>query len=117
MKSTYIKEKKERRKVFFVFIGIEKREKDECNFFLFEINVWGELLELNLNFFSLCWIDFLLFVKHTINKVLKGCEKSGKVKGPIKYIVFYLILCIVFCSSFFKRFRYDQSFLRINGLI
>jgi hypothetical protein len=64
--------KNERRKVFL--IGIEKREKDEWDFFLFE--TCGELLELNLDFFSLCWIDFLLFVKHTINKVIQKCVRN-----------------------------------------
>jgi hypothetical protein len=64
--------KNERRKVFL--IGIEKREKDEWDFFLFE--TCGELLELNLDFFSLCWIDFLLFVKHTINKVIQKSVRN-----------------------------------------
>jgi hypothetical protein len=67
--------KNERRKVFL--IGIEKREKDEWDFFLFE--TCGELLELNLDFFSLCWIDFLLFVKHTINKVIQKCVRNKEM--------------------------------------
>lgn len=67
--------KNERRKVFL--IGIEKREKDEWDFFLFE--TCGELLELNLDFFSLCWIRFLLFVKHTINKVIQKCVRNKEM--------------------------------------
>jgi len=117
MKSIYIKKKwkkNERRKVFL--IGIEKREKDEWDFFLFE--TCGELLELNLDFFSLCWIDFLLFVKHTINKVIQKCVRNKE--RAWWYFKLSLVTCTArqpVCFCVWKYLKRNYFLFRINIFI